>query len=61
MKKDPIRRLLEAELKEVEEKYRKVFNNANDMIGLNLIEENGLPGKFIEINKIGIETFGLLL
>jgi PAS domain S-box-containing protein len=58
MKNDPIRRLIEAELKEVEEKYRKVFNNANDMIGLNLMEENGLPGKFIDINKIGIERLG---
>jgi PAS domain S-box-containing protein len=42
----------------VEEKYRKVFNNANDMVGLNLIQENGLPGKFIDINKIGIERLG---
>ncbi len=58
MKNDPIRRLLEAELKEVEAKYRKVFNNANDMIGLNLMGENGLPGKFIDINKIGIERLG---
>ena len=58
MKKDPIRRLLEAELKEVEEKYRKVFNNANDMIGLNLMGKNGLPGKFIDINEIGIERLG---
>jgi PAS domain S-box-containing protein len=58
MKNDPSRKLLEAELKEMEEKYRKVFNNANDMIGLNLIEENGLPGKFIDINKIGIERLG---
>ncbi len=58
MKNDPSRKLLEAELKEMEEKYRKVFNNANDMIGLNLMEENGLPGKFIDINKIGIERLG---
>ena len=58
MRNDPSRKLLEAELKEMEEKYRKVFNNANDMIGLNLMEENGLPGKFIDINKIGIERLG---
>ena len=58
MKNVPTRKLLEAELKEMEEKYRKVFNNANDMIGLNLMEENGLPGKFIDINKIGIERLG---
>jgi PAS domain S-box-containing protein len=52
------RRKMEEELKESEEKYREVFNNANDMISLNLIKEDGLPGKFIDINKIGIERLG---
>jgi PAS domain S-box-containing protein len=55
---DPKRKLLEAELRGMEEKYRKVFNNANDMISLNLMGENGLPGKFIDINKVGIERLG---
>ena len=58
MKDDPKRKLLEAELKEMEQKYRKVFNNANDMISLNLMQGNDLPGKFIDINKIGIERLG---
>jgi len=49
---------LEEELKESEEKYREVFNNANDMIALNLMEDNGLPGKFIDVNEIGIERLG---
>ncbi|MGB7969014.1 MAG: PAS domain S-box protein [Methanobacterium sp.] len=52
------RKKIEEELKEREEKYRKVFNNANDMISLNLMKENGLPGKFIDINKVGIERLG---
>ncbi len=52
------RKKIEEELKEREEKYRKVFNNANDMISLNLMKDNGLPGKFIEINEVGIERLG---
>jgi PAS domain S-box-containing protein len=48
----------EIALKESEEKFHEVFNNANDMIGLNLIKDDGLPGKFIEVNEIGIERLG---
>ena len=52
------RKKVEEELKEREKKYRKVFNNATDMISLNLIEDNGLPGKFIEVNEVGVERLG---
>jgi len=52
------RKQMEEELKESEEKYREVFNNANDMISLNLMKEDGLPGKFIDVNEIGIERLG---
>jgi len=52
------RKKIEEELKEREEKYRKVFNNANDMISLNLMKDNGLPGNFIDINKVGVERLG---
>jgi hypothetical protein len=45
----------EMELMESEEKFREVFNNAKDMISLNLYENEGLPGKFIEVNEIGID------
>ena len=58
IKNDSERKALEEELKESEEKYREVFNNANDMIALNLMEDNGLPGKFIDVNEIGIERLG---
>ena len=50
--------LVEEVLTEKEEKYRKVFNNANDMISLNLMNENGLTGKFIDINRVGVERLG---
>jgi len=48
----------EEALKESEEKFREVFNNANDMISLNLMKEDGLPGKFMEVNQVGQERLG---
>ncbi len=45
-------------LLESENKFRELFDNANDMIALNEIEENIVPGKFIEVNKVGIERLG---
>lgn len=45
-------------LKESEEKFRLIFNNANDMISLSEIDANGMPGKYIEINEVGVERLG---
>jgi len=39
-------------LKESEEKFRQLFHNANDAIYLYGLTEEGLPGKFIEINNV---------
>jgi len=52
------RKLMEKTLKESEEKYREVFRNANDMISLNLMNEDGLPGNFIDVNQVGLERYG---
>ena len=52
------RKRMKDDLKESEEKYKELFDNANDMISLNEMKENGLPGNFIEVNKIGIERLG---
>jgi PAS domain S-box-containing protein len=52
------RKLMEKTLKESEEKYREVFRNANDMISLNHMEKDGCPGKFIDVNQIGLERYG---
>ena len=46
------------DLKKSEEKFREVFNNANDGISLQSIDENGLPGKFCEVNDIVCERLG---
>ncbi len=51
------RRKMELALKESEEKFREVFNNANDIVTLNIMHEEG-PGKFMEVNQAGLDTLG---
>ena len=48
---------IEISLKESEAKYRRLFDNAQDMISLIEMDEHG-PRKFIEVNEIGIERLG---
>lgn len=48
----------EEALKESEEKFKSIFNNANDMISLNIMNENGLPGRFLEVNNVATERLG---
>lgn len=52
------RKKAEMALKENEEKFRGIFNNANDMITLNDMKEDGLPGKFLEVNDVTSERLG---
>ncbi|MGB9937006.1 MAG: PAS domain S-box protein [Methanobacterium sp.] len=51
------RKKAEKALKESEEKFREIFNKANDMISLNEMVD-GFPGKFIEINEVGFKRLG---
>lgn len=48
----------ELALKESEEKYRELFNNANDQISLIEIKADGFPGNFIEMNEVGLKRLG---
>jgi len=51
---EAIKRLrVEEALHESEEKFRGIFNSVNDAIQIHEINEDGLPGKFIEVNDIG--------
>lgn len=52
------RKKIENALKESEEKFREIFNNANDMITLVELDENGLPGKFVEVNEVASQRLG---
>ncbi|HMK53903.1 MAG TPA: PAS domain S-box protein [Methanobacteriaceae archaeon] len=45
-------------LRESEEKFRAIFQNASDMISLNLMNDDGLPGKFLEVNEVASERLG---
>ncbi len=43
---------VEQKLRESEEKYRELFNNANDGICLHKISEDGYPGNYLEVNDV---------
>jgi len=46
------------ELKESEEKFRELFNKATDTIVLSEVKENGMPGRFIEVNEAASKVLG---
>jgi PAS domain S-box-containing protein len=45
-------------IQEGEKKYRQLFHSINDAIFVHLIGEDGLPGRFIEVNDIACERLG---
>ena len=45
-------------LQESEVKFREIFNNANDMITVSELDENMMPGLFIEVNNVALEMLG---
>lgn len=49
---------VEMALKESEEKFREIFNKANDMITLVELGKNGQPGRFLEVNDVATERLG---
>lgn len=53
------RKNVEYALKESEEKFRKLFENANDAaIFLHGYQESGIPDKFLEVNNTACRIFG---
>lgn len=44
--------------KQSERMFRKLFDSANDAIYLFELTEDGMPGRFIEVNKITCDRFG---
>lgn len=51
-------KIAENALKKSEEKFREVFNNANDGISLHVVDENGVPGNFTEVNDVVCHRLG---
>ena len=45
-------------LRESEEKYRRIFENANDAIYLFELDERGLPGRILEVNEEACRRLG---
>ena len=41
-----------------EEKFREIFNNANDAIYLHKLTDNGQPGQFLEVNRVATQMLG---
>lgn len=51
------RKKMEEALKESEEKFREVFNNANDAFYLHEVID-GMPGRYIEVNDVSCSMLG---
>ncbi|EKQ54185.1 MAG: PAS domain S-box [Methanobacterium sp. Maddingley MBC34] len=49
---------MELKLQESEEKFREVFNNANDAIFLHPLKNDGTPGNFVEVNDVACQRLG---
>ncbi|MCF7886070.1 MAG: response regulator [Candidatus Marinimicrobia bacterium] len=49
---------MEKSLKKSEKKFRQIFNNINDAIYLHQLDENGMPGDFLEVNELACEMLG---
>ncbi len=49
---------MEEALRESEEKFREIFDNITDSIQINEIDENGIPGKLIEVNCVAAKMLG---
>ncbi len=48
-------------LKDSEERFREIFNNAHDAIYIHKIVESGMPGKFIMANREALKRLGYTL
>ena len=48
----------EEAIRESEEKFRGIFNNINDGIELHEMREDGLPGKYLEVNDVTCQMLG---
>jgi PAS domain S-box-containing protein len=52
------RKLAENALKESEKKFRELFNKALDVIVLSEVQEDMMPGQFIEVNEAAVKILG---
>lgn len=48
----------EESFKDAEEKFRKIFDNANDALYIHGITDQNIPGRFLEANKLALDRLG---
>jgi len=52
------RKQAEETLRESEQKFRDIFNNSTDAIHINEIRDDGMPGRFTDINEVTCRMLG---
>jgi PAS domain S-box-containing protein len=52
------RKQAEDAIQKSEQKFREIFNNANDAIYIMGLAEDGMPGKFTEVNNVACRMLG---
>jgi PAS domain S-box-containing protein len=52
------RRLAEESAKKIEERYRVLFENINDAVFVHEFTDDGMPGRFLEVNDIACQRLG---
>jgi PAS domain S-box-containing protein len=52
------RRFAEESAKQIEERYRILFENINDAVFVHEFTDDGLPGRFLEVNDIACQRLG---
>ena len=52
------RKLAEESAKKIEERYRILFENINDAVFVHEFTDEGLPGRFLEVNDIACQRLG---
>lgn len=53
-----IRKKIERALKDSEERYRMLFESANDALFIHTVSPNGEPGKFEDVNEVACSRLG---
>jgi PAS domain S-box-containing protein len=52
------RKMAERLLRESEERYHQLFDNIKDAVYVHLAPQNGMPGRFIEVNEVACDRLG---
>ncbi|MBC7235553.1 MAG: response regulator [Chloroflexi bacterium] len=48
----------EQALRESERRFRAIFDNVNDAVFIHEVDANGMPGRFLEVNRVACQRLG---